>query len=107
MGTIVQIPQAGLSTSSAGTIFRFSKPGRNMEVMKQIRFQALEPEKIDALIEIVDLDLGYRLYRSLEEAKCLLSEQSSGEFCFSETAVSIQKDVFRRKFESWIALDVQ
>ncbi len=40
-----------------------------MELIKQIRFQALEPEKIDALIEIVDHDLGYRLYRSIDETK--------------------------------------
>ena len=45
----------------------FLKIRKNMELMKQIRFQALEPEKIDALIEIVDPGLGYRLYRSIDE----------------------------------------
>src|SRR6185436_14609661 len=41
----------------------FLKTRKNMEVLKQIRFQALAPEKLDALIELIDHDVGYRLYQ--------------------------------------------
>ena len=37
-----------------------------MDLLRQIRVQALEPQKIDALIDLVDHDLGYRLYQSVE-----------------------------------------
>lgn len=53
----------------------FLKTRKNMELLKQIQHQALEPEKIEALINLVDQDLGYRLYRAIEATKCVLSEQ--------------------------------
>jgi len=40
-----------------------------MEVLRQIHFQALEPPMIEALIELIDRDLGYHLYASIEQSK--------------------------------------
>ena len=67
----------------------FLKTRKNMELLKQMRYQALEPAKIDALIDLVDHDLGYRLYRAIETAKCALSETPIAEFHFTEAAVDI------------------
>ena len=61
-----------------------------MELLKQIRFQALAPEKLDALIELVDHDLGYRLYQAIEAVKCSLSEQAHSRFHFSEATIAIE-----------------
>ena len=80
----------------------FLKTRRNLELLKQIRYQALEPAKIDALIDLVDHDLGYRLYRAIEAAKCALSETPTAEFHFSEAAVDIEKAIKRNEFEGWI-----
>src|SRR6185295_62215 len=80
----------------------FLKTRKNMELLKQIHYQALEPAKIDALIDLVDHDLGYRLYRAIEATKCALSETPTAEFRFSEGAVDIEKAVQRNEFESWI-----
>jgi hypothetical protein len=38
-----------------------------MEVLRQIHFQALEPPMIEALIELIDRDLGYHLYAPIEQ----------------------------------------
>jgi len=78
-----------------------------MELLKQIRFQALAPEKIDALIDLVDHDLGYRLYQATEKTKCVLSEQLSGGFLFKETTIEISNHVTRSQFEGWISTEVQ
>lgn len=78
-----------------------------MELLKQIRFQALAPEKIDALIDLVDHDLGYRLYQATEKTKCVLSEQLSGGFLFKETTIEISNHVTRPQFEGWISTEVQ
>jgi hypothetical chaperone protein len=85
----------------------FLKTRKNMELLKQIRYQALEPAKIDALIDLVDHDLGYRLYRAIETAKCALSESSMAEFRFSEAAVDIEKAVKRNEFEGWIDAELR
>jgi hypothetical chaperone protein len=84
----------------------FLKTKKNMELLRQIRFQALEPQKIDALIDLVDHDLGYRLYQSVERAKCALSAEAQTQFSFHEAAVTIDKPVSRTQFEGWIDPEV-
>jgi len=81
----------------------FLKTRKNMELLKQIRFQALAPERIEALINLVDHDLGYRLYQSIEAVKCSLSEQAQSKLHFNEVAFAIERCVERRDFEQWIA----
>ena len=84
----------------------FLKTRKNMEVLKQIRFQALAPEKLDALIELIDHDLGYRLYQAIESVKCNLSEQAHSQFHFNEAAITIEQPVRRNDFEQWTAPEI-
>jgi len=80
----------------------FLKTRKNTEILKQIRFQALAPEKIAALIDLVDHDLGYRLYQAIEAVKCRLSEQETSQFHFNEAAIDIARVVLRGDFQKWI-----
>lgn len=84
----------------------FLKTRKNMEILRKIRFQAVEPQLIDALIDLVDHDLGYRLYQSIERSKCALSSEAQTEFRFAEVAAVIDKAVTRSEFESWIEPEV-
>jgi hypothetical chaperone protein len=84
----------------------FLKTRKNMELLRKIKFQAVEPQKIDALIDLVDHDLGYRLYQSIERTKCALSNEGQTEFRFDEAAVIIDKSVTRSQFENWIDPEV-
>jgi hypothetical chaperone protein len=84
----------------------FLKTKKNMELLRQIRFQALEPQKIDALVDLVDHDLGYRLYQSIERTKCALSDEAQIQFRIHEATVAIDKPVLRSEFEDWIDPEV-
>ena len=84
----------------------FLKTRKNMELLKQIRFQALEPDKLNGLIELVDHDLGYRLYQAIESVKCNLSAQTHSQFHFKEAAVASERAVARSDFEQWIAPEI-
>lgn len=84
----------------------FLKTRKNMELLKQIRYQAQAPERLDALIELVDHDLGYRLYEAIEAVKCSLSEQARSRFHFSEATIAIERSVARRDFEQWIGTEI-
>jgi hypothetical chaperone protein len=84
----------------------FLKTKKNLELLRQIRFQALEPQKIDALVDLVDHDLGYRLYQSIERTKRGLSDEVQTQFRFYEAPVTIDKPVSRAQFEGWIDLEV-
>ena len=85
----------------------FLKTRKNMDLLKELQFQALEPNKIRAFFDLVDHDLGYQLYRAIETVKCALSEQHEAELQFSEAALQIEFNVHRSEFESWIDREVQ
>ena len=76
----------------------FLKTRKNMELLRQIEFQAVEPQKIKALIDIVDHDLGYRLYQSIERTKCALSNDNQAKLLFAELNVMIEQPVTRKTF---------
>jgi hypothetical chaperone protein len=81
----------------------FLKTRKNMELLHQIEFQALEPQKIKAMIDLVDHDLGYRLYQSIERTKCALSGDIHAALRFAQLNVTIEQSVTRKQFEGWIA----
>jgi hypothetical chaperone protein len=85
----------------------FLKTRKNMETLNQLKFQALEPHMIAALIELVENDLGYRLYQAVEQTKCDLSSMLSASFIFKELAIAIDKIVTRSEFENWIEPQVR
>ncbi len=85
----------------------FLKTRETMELLRQIRFRALEPEKIDALIHVVEWDLGYQLSRAVERTKCSLSSQEISPFTFRDSPADIIEQVSRGVFESWIDLNLQ
>ena len=77
---------------------------RNVDnLLRSAHAQAIEPEKIDALITLIDEDLGYQLHQSVQRTKVALSESDTAEFHFAEHGLDIRTPVARSDFESWIA----
>ncbi len=52
----------------------FLKASATMNRLRDLEHQALEPEKIRALIHIIENDLGYLLFKSVERGKLELSD---------------------------------
>jgi hypothetical chaperone protein len=74
-----------------------------MDMLNSVRGQALEQEKISALIHLVQEDLGYQLHRSVQKVKVDLSASPEARFEFSDGVVDLQATVRRTDFEDWIA----
>jgi hypothetical chaperone protein len=85
----------------------FLKTRDTMELLRRLRFQALQPEKLDALMHVVEEDLGYHLFRAVERTKCTLSEHEASAFRLHDAPVDIAAQVSRQAFESWIAPDLE
>jgi hypothetical chaperone protein len=81
----------------------FLKARATMLRFEELKRESFEPEKIAALIHIVENDLGYFLFRAVEETKLELSGLEAAEFTFSDPPVLIEKIVARPEFEGWIA----
>jgi hypothetical chaperone protein len=84
----------------------FLKSKKTMDLLAELRSQAFEPERIAALIHIVEHDLGYHLYRAVEQAKIELSEQEVGALRFWDTALAIEQLVRRDEFDGWIGGEI-
>ncbi len=71
--------------------------------LRELQRDALEPAKLGALVHVIDNDLGYYLFRSVEQTKIDLSSAESAAFSFTDPPVEIGRVVGRTEFEAWIA----
>ncbi|HVN64034.1 MAG TPA: Hsp70 family protein, partial [Candidatus Binataceae bacterium] len=68
--------------------------------LRRLTDEALDPEKIAALVHIVENDLGYYLFRSVESAKVGLSDNELVRFRFADAPyVEIERMLARSDFE--------
>jgi hypothetical chaperone protein len=89
----------------------FLRTNNVREILKSARIRALEPEKIEALIAIVDEDLGYQLHQAVQQVKFALSRSNTAEFRFRygspiAPTIDLRIPVTRGEFESWIKDDL-
>jgi hypothetical chaperone protein len=80
---------------------------KTMSVLQQVKNQASEPEKVAALIQIINGNLGYALYRAVEQTKVGLTDDELAGFLFLQAAVHMEDSLERWQFESWIQNDIQ
>src|ERR1700728_4966139 len=85
----------------------FLKTRNVAEILKSARARAQEPEKIEALINLVEEDLGYQLHQAVQRLKVDLSRDESAEFRFRDGSMDIVAMVRRVDFEGWIADELQ
>jgi hypothetical chaperone protein len=84
----------------------FLKTRNVTEILKAARARAQEPEKIAALITLIEEDLGYQLHQAVQRLKVDLSHNESAEFRFRDGSLDIVARVERTEFEAWIADDL-
>jgi len=85
----------------------FLKTPKTLDTLQQLCFQALEPQKIEALLHVVEADLGYALFQAVESTKCALSAQAASALVFDEPPAVITAQVQREAFETWIDRDIE
>ncbi len=78
-----------------------------IHMLKSVKAQAFEPKKIEALLHLIQNDLGYHLHRAVQQLKAALSDADVGKFHFVDGDVSIDATVTRAQFESWIVEELE
>jgi len=85
----------------------FLKSRKTMGFLHEALEGAQEPEKLEALIHVIENDLGHALYSSVEATKSALSRQDETTFVFHDAPVHIEARVTRGEFEGWIADELE
>jgi hypothetical chaperone protein len=78
-----------------------------LNMLRGVRAQSLEPEKIEALIHFITEDLGFHLHRAVQKVKCDLSNDPVATFRFSDGFVELAADVERESFQQWISEELE
>jgi hypothetical chaperone protein len=77
-----------------------------LDLLTSARKRALEPEKLDSLLAIIDEDLGYQMHQAVQRTKTALSTSETADFIFAGPdagSVELRTSVARADFEQWIA----
>jgi hypothetical chaperone protein len=90
----------------------FLRTNNVREILKSAQIRALEPDKIEALITIIEGELGYELHQAVQKAKFELSQREHTEFLFRDGAagastIDLRIPISRTQFESWIREDLE
>ncbi|WP_309644088.1 Hsp70 family protein [Phenylobacterium sp.] len=102
-GKTLPIPNRYYSTFARWDQLALMRASREMREIRKLVREAVEPDKIARLVETLDENYGYVLYRAVSRLKEALSSQTRAEFAFQAGTIDIRREVDRTAFEGWIA----
>jgi hypothetical chaperone protein len=80
----------------------FLRSAETLNMLRTVRAQAAQRAKLDALLYLVENDLGYQLHRAVQRAKVTLSHATHTVFRFTDGDLELEEEVRREQFEDWI-----
>lgn len=77
-----------------------------LRLLRDLAQKVDQPAQLAQLLDLIEHNLGYHLYRSVEQAKLALSAAESTDFCFDHDPVRVTRTISRAEFEQWIAPEI-
>ena len=99
---VLPIPNRYYSAFARWEQLALLRASADMRDIRRLRREALDPEKIARLVEILDDNHGYRLYQSVSRLKEALSASETAVFRFDAGTIHLEASVSRATFEGWI-----
>jgi hypothetical chaperone protein len=106
-GKVLPIPNRYYAAFARWDQLALMRASRDMREIRALVREADEPEKVSRLVQVLDDNLGYLLYRSVSRMKEALSTQDTAEFRFEAGSIRIARTVARMEFEGWIAPELK
>ena len=83
------------------------KSGTILADLRKLAEASSRGDELEALITIVEMDMGFALYRAIGELKAALSRDARASLRFTGYGIAIEAEVTRADFEGWIADDLE
>jgi hypothetical chaperone protein len=106
MGRLLAVPAWPYASLERWHHLSFLKTNEVMSMLDTIKWQAVRPDMIEALIHLIKHDLGYQLHQAVQKVKCDLSAHREAKFAFTDGDLTLDAVVYRADFESWIGPDL-
>lgn len=103
---VLPIPSGHYTNLARWHQLALMKSNGDLRELRELSRTALKPALLEDFITIVDLDLGFSLYRAVSDAKVALSAKDEVDFRFRGGGVEIGSTITRKDFEAWIADDI-
>lgn len=107
MGREKPIPRSYYDKLSRWHQLSFLRGSTIRAELERLHRGAREPEALEALMHVIEDNLGFHLHKAVERTKIALSEHERSRFTFSDGPVAIDELVSRVAFEEWIAPKVE
>lgn len=105
-GTDLPVPPEYFSAFARWHRLSLMKAPRTLRSIAEVAAKAQHPERLRALITLIEDELGYRLYQVVSAAKAALSRGESTVLSFHHKDIHIEQTIARVDFERWIAPDI-
>jgi hypothetical chaperone protein len=102
-GKILPVPNRYYTAFAKWEQLALLRTAKTMREIEGLVREAVEPEKIERLVELLNENYGYSLYQSVSRLKEALSASDEARFKFRAGGIVIESDVKREAFEGWIA----
>jgi hypothetical chaperone protein len=103
---LLEVPSGYYANFSRWNQLSIFKTTREFTDLKSLVRSAIDPDKLELFIDLVEHDEGYPLYQAVSATKMALSGAEEAEFNFEPLGRAGRKTVKRADFESWIADDL-
>ena len=102
-GSEIPVPKWIYSDLERWHHLSFLRSHKTLGLLYDVLKGSQEPEKIRALIHLIETDLGFQLYRAVERTKRELSTEPESWILFDHPPAEFEIRVTRVEFEGWIA----
>lgn len=103
LGKILPVPNKYYSAFARWDQLALLGTGKTLREIQGLERTATEPEKIGRLLEVLEENFGYQLYKAVSGLKIALSGQTEAEFRFQAGTIRLDAEVARAEFEGWIS----
>ncbi|MEN2987856.1 Hsp70 family protein [Tistrella sp. BH-R2-4] len=103
---LLDIPLSFFSDFGDWSRLALMRNARTMDALHRLKAAALDPAAVGRMIAVIEGELGYPLYDAVGRLKRQLSTDPAAHFHFKAPGLTIDADVTRADFETWIAPDI-
>ncbi|ARJ67565.1 molecular chaperone [Magnetospirillum sp. ME-1] len=77
-----------------------------LRMLRDLKRHVEHPDQLEMLLDLIEHNLGYHLYRSVEQAKRELSLADETVLRFDHDPVVVERRITRAEFEGWIGKEL-
>lgn len=106
MDNDLPIPAEYFTALASWHRFSLMRNPRTIREINEVARYAKHPERLQALLGLIEDEQGFALYQAISQAKMALSHEDTTVLQFTHDTLKISETITRSAFEGWIADDL-